>query len=467
MRLTFLGAAGEVTGSATLVETSEAVILVDFGMHQGSEEAERRNRSRVIRQRLRRAKLDAVVITHAHIDHVGRVPLLESWHIDAPIHATAPTIDLAGLLLRDSAAIQEEDARRASRDRERRGRAPVDPLYVADDVKAVLRRFVPHQYDTPVEIASGVTLRFLQAAHLLGSASVELRVRDRGQERVVVFSGDIGPGRVPGLRPPQPPAHADALVIEATYGDRDHRPYEETFEEFARVIDHALVDGGKILVPAFAVGRTHGVLMMLSALRREGRLPDIPVYVDSPMAIDAGELYRKWYEDLLTDEMLEQMLGGFRLIDLPRLTMVRTAEASRALNDLKGAAIIIAASGMCTGGRIMHHLKHQLWKPNTDLVIVGFQAKGSLGRRLVDGERVVRILGSTVNVQGKIHTINGLSAHAGRTELLAWASGLHDDRPRAFINHGEDGPRLALATALAESINCAWTMPTYMESCEV
>ncbi|MCA9286163.1 MAG: MBL fold metallo-hydrolase [Phycisphaerales bacterium] len=467
MKLTFLGAAGEVTGSATLVETSEATVLVDFGLHQGAADSDRRNRSTAIRQTLRRAKPDAIVVTHAHIDHVGRLPLLPSWGIKAPIHSTAPTVDLAGLLLRDSAHIQSEDARGETRRRQRGGRKAVEPLYTVADAEAVLEWFRPHECDTPVEIANGVTLRFLHSAHLLGAASVELRVIDRGVERRLVFSGDLGPGGVPFLKPPHRPEHADVLVIESTYGDRDHRPLEETVREFDRVIDHAMIDGGKILIPAFAVGRTQGVLVMLTALRRDGRLPDIPVYVDSPMAIEAGDLYRKWYEALFTDEMIERMKGGFRLIDLPQLHRVRTSDESRRLNDMKGAAIIIAASGMCSGGRILHHLKHNLWKANTDVVIVGYQAEGSLGRRLVNGARRVNVLGASVIVQAKIHTINGLSAHAGRTDLLAWAALLKGDRPRTFVNHGENGPRLALATGLAESIGCEWSLPGYRESFEL
>lgn len=458
MKLTFYGAAGEVTGSCYLLETDQARILIDFGMIQGGDDADHRNR---LPPPLDAPNLSAVVLTHAHLDHAGRLPMLEAAGFERSIYATPATIDLAGILLEDSVKIQAEDAEAARR----HGRQVRRPLYTPADVEGVLKRFRPLPYLREEQISPGVRLRFRDAGHILGSASVELLVREHGRTRVVVFSGDIGPRQMPLLHDPDPPERADVLVLESTYGDRDHRPPEATIEEFEQVLTEAARSGGKVLIPSFAVGRTQSIIYIMGQMRREGKLQTPTVFLDSPMAIGATELYRR-HRELFDDETWAIISSGDTPLNFEGLRYARTVEQSRRIDELD-SAVVIAASGMMQGGRIVHHLKHNLGRPRTHVVVVGYQAEGTLGRRLVDGARRVEVMGEPIAVQARLHTIGGLSAHAGRSGLVGWAGAIRQRPARLFLTHGEERPRRALQNAIREELGIEATLPSYGQSFEI
>ncbi len=463
MTLTFLGAAGEVTGSCYLIETRDARLLIDCGLHQGGPNAEARNWRPLP---FDPASLSAVLVTHAHIDHTGRLPLLAKHGFDGPIWSTLGTRDLANILLKDAAHLQEMDAERRCRHRARVGRQACAPLYTQSDAARSLAAFRLLPLGTPSEIAPGITARLVDAGHILGSASVELTVHDGARTRTVAFSGDLGPDGAPMLHDPTHLSRADLVVMESTYGDRDHRPLKETVAEFAAILREAIDARAKVLIPAFAIGRTQQLLYHLRELRESGALPAIPVYVDSPMAHDATELYER-HQKSFDDSSLRITARGHSPIDFPDLHFAETSEQSRALNDRRGPLIIIAASGMCTGGRIVHHLRHSLGRPETHVVIVGFQSEGSLGRRLVNREPRVRIMGEEIDVKARIHTLGGFSAHAGRSELIHWASHFKDGKPRFCLTHGEQAPRRALATALRDAFAFDIVLPEYHNSVEI
>ena len=476
IRLSFFGAAGEVTGSCYLIETDRARVLVDFGMHQGSREADERNHRF---PPIDAPRLDAVVLTHAHIDHVGRMPLLVQLRYPGLIFATPASCDLAALLLRDSAAIQEADAARDARRAYQRGEPEPKPLYSRDDAEQIIPRFEALPYDQPKEIAPGITIRFVDAGHIIGSASVEMRVESNGSApKTIFFSGDLGPLHTPLLRDytapfaPRrenaagPPIEPDVVIMESTYGDRDHQSLSSSVDEFASVVHQACDAEGKILVPAFAVGRTQQLVYHYGVLLRARRVPMMPVYVDSPMALAATNLYNR--NLALFDEDTAAIIASGNLpLMFPGLEFIHTSEESRRLNDDPHRAMIIAASGMCTGGRILHHLKHHLWRPQTHVIIAGYQAAGSLGRQLVDHARRVMIMGDPIAVRAKIHTIGGFSAHAGRTDLISWASGIKGKPVRLFLTHGESKPRLALRAALKESIGIEAACPEFHQVVEL
>jgi metallo-beta-lactamase family protein len=447
MEITVHGAAGdEVTGSAYLVRTSSATVLVDCGMFQGARRIENSNR---LPARGAFAALDAVVLTHAHLDHTGRLPLLTKLGYGGPIRATPATIGLTKLILRDSARLQEAEVDRADRARRQPGRAVAEPLYSIADVEAVERRLQPIGYDRPTEIAPGVVVRLVEAGHILGSASIEMTVTEDGRRKVVVFSGDLGPRGAPLHKDPSPFTAADMVFLESTYGDRDHPPLSGTIARAREIVSGAVAAKGKVLVPAFAIGRTQLLLYMLGAAFRRGTLPRFPVYVDSPMAIEATKIYSRHVE-LFDEEALALQRSGELRKSLRTVSYCSTAAQSRALNDAPGPCLIMAGAGMCTGGRILHHLLHGLAKESTTVMIVGFQSRGSLGRALVEGARSVSVLGRRVSVRAKVATVNGLSGHAGRTDLLDWFARMARSRPRVVLTHGEKEQRAALAREIAK-----------------
>lgn len=464
MRITLCGAAGEVTGSSYYVETARARVLVDFGMFQGSRMADARNRAL---PPVDFRRLDAVVLTHAHIDHTGRLPLLPKLGYAGPIYATPASLDFTRLLLEDAANIQIDDARRVGRGLQRAGREPmvrIEPLFTPDDVARLMGLFRAIPYERPTEIAPGISVRLFDAGHILGSASIEMTVTEGGTSKRVVFSGDIGHSGVPILRDPTPPPAADLVFLESTYGDRDHRGLPETIGEFETIVRESIWERQKILVPAFAVGRTQQILYYLGALYNSGRVPRAPIFVDSPMGIDATMIYGR-HRALYDDEATRLAANGS--LHLPEVVFTRTPEESKRINDFEGACIVIAGSGMCNAGRILHHFVHNLWKRYVSVVITGYQAEGTLGRRLVEGEEFVRIHAKRIVVRAKIRTLGGFSAHAGKGELLSWFAHAAGSKPRVVLTHGEDGPRAALRDAVRERHGIDSVLPKLFDVVEI
>jgi metallo-beta-lactamase family protein len=456
MKITLLGAAGsEVTGSCYLLETASAKVLIDCGMFQGSAASENRNRMPTAADV---ARLDAVVLTHAHLDHTGRLPLLAKLGYRQPIYCTRPTVDLAILVLQDSARLQLSDCQRQNRKRAAQGLAPIEPLYGPSDVTALLPLFRTFGYDEPTEVAKGFSVRAVDAGHMLGSASLEVTVSEEGRKRVVVFSGDLGPCGAPIHRDPTSFARADILVLESTYGDRDHKRLDETVMEARDAIREAIEAKAKILVPSFAIGRSQVLLYLLAGAFQRNLLPPIPIVLDSPMAIEATEIYVKHVE-LLDDEARAMWNSGELSANLRTFRTSVTAEDSRALKHCPGPLLLIAGAGMCTGGRILHHFRHNLANPHTLVLFVGFQAHGSLGEAIVQGKKEVRLFGEDIRMRAKVHTLGGLSGHAGRTDLLRWFDTIAPSRPRVLLTHGEDTARRALARAIAERYGIEAELP--------
>jgi metallo-beta-lactamase family protein len=456
MELTFLGAAGEVTGSSYLLKVGSSRVLVDCGMFQGPPEAARKNwRPLAFDPRT----LDAVVLTHAHIDHSGRLPILTNDGYRRRVYTTPPTVALCDILLKDAARLQAQEVERLNRHRERRhGKVGLMPLFDERDVGELLRRMSVVRYDQPVNIAPGVTIRFRDAGHILGSGMVEAVCQEGGRTITVVFSGDLGERGMPLMRDPQGPTKADVVIMESTYGDRDHKSLEVSKNELRDAINDAAGCRGMILIPAFAVGRTQTLIYELNELLHAGEIKPLPVFIDSPMGVAATRLYET-HRELFDEAALAYLSQGCNPLRFPTLKLVTSSDESRALNQVPGPAIIIAGAGMCNGGRIMHHLRHHLYKDTTHVIIPGFQAEGTLGRRLVNGEKIVRIFGEPVMVKAKVHTIGGLSAHAGQTTLLDWFAGVARSRPALYLTHGENGPRAALAAKVNERFGVKATLP--------
>ncbi len=444
MQLEFYGGAGEVTGSCHVLTVGGRRLLLDCGLIQGGEAPHERNRAPFP---FDAAQVDAVVLSHAHIDHCGRLPLLRRRGFRGPIYATPACRDLARILLADSANMQERDSERVNRRRKREGdRRAVAPLYTGDDALEVLHQFRAVRYGTPIELLPGVELTLRDAGHILGSTSVWLTLREGTLQRRVVFSGDVGQYDMPILRDPESGPAADFVLMESTYGDRLHRDRAATLDEFGGILRAARRDGGNVLIPAFAVGRSQEILYELGTHFEAWQLGEWQVFLDSPMAIEASEVY--WKHAELFDEEAQQWRarrGGMPA--LPNLKLCRTAEESMAINRLRNGAIVIAGSGMCTGGRIVHHLKHNLSRPECDVVFSGFQAQGTLGRSIVEGRDTVRIHGDTVKVAARIHTLGGFSAHGDRQDLLRWYGAI-PGRPPVWLVHGETTASQSLRDAL-------------------
>jgi metallo-beta-lactamase family protein len=465
MKITFLGAVGGVvTGSCSLVETNGARILVDFGQFQGGKKVEARNR---LGTPIRPAKIDAVLLTHGHLDHCGRLPLLVKGGFRGKIRATPATIEMAGLILRDAAKVQAHDTERENKKRARAGLPPVEPLFTSEDVEETMRLFRPVAYETPETVAPGIEAEYHEAGHMLGSASISLRIEDHGKVKTVVFSGDIGPRGLPILKDAECFEHADAVVMESTYGDRDHRSLSQTVEELRDILREATRTHGRVLVPAFAVGRTQQMIFHLMDLFAKGEVQPFPVIVDSPMASGANRIYERHPE--LFDEEARQAGSSSVHRDLLRRHVQETesADDSRALNDLAGPCLIMAGSGMANAGRILHHLRHGLWREDTHVLIVGYQAEGTLGRMLVDGRKEIRIFGETIAVKATIHTLNGFSAHAGQTDLLRWFDCMAAAKPALFLNHGEERQRNALKAAIEARHGIEAWLPDHGETVEL
>ncbi|MGE5469238.1 MAG: MBL fold metallo-hydrolase RNA specificity domain-containing protein [Bacteroidota bacterium] len=456
MRLGFLGAAGEVTGSCYLVESGETRFLVDCGMFQGGPEARLKNQ-RALAFGFDVRQIDFVLLTHAHIDHSGLLPRLSMLGYKGPVYATPATIDLLEVLLPDSAHIQEKEAEWQLRHRHRRGlaeRGIPAPLYSVIQAQAVLQQLRPVEYGASFRPVAGIEVRFRDAGHILGSALLEVTLSGEGRARRLVFSGDLGmPGR-PVLHDPEQPVEADVLLVESTYGDRLHRSLTETEDEIVDAFERTRAAHGNLIIPAFAVGRTQEMLYMLADLVRRKRLKPLKVYVDSPMATTATRITVA-HQELLDPETRELIAWQEVHPEKMKIEFIGDVDHSKALNEIRHGAVIVSASGMCEAGRIKYHLRENLPRSECSVLITGFQAAGTLGRRLVDGARLVHIFGEPVPVRARIYTVGGLSAHADQAGLLGWLGGFRKPPGHTFVVHGEAGAAAKFAAAIEEKL--AWS----------
>ena len=444
IELTFCGAAGEVTGSLYVIRTSKHTLLLECGLIQGGREAETRNREPFP---VPIDDVDAVVLSHAHIDHSGRVPLLARLGYDGPVYVQNATRALCEIMLPDSGYLHEKDAEWENKKRRRKGQPAIEPLYTLEDAQACLSLFQGSRYQEPREILPGVTVTFHDAGHILGSSIVQVHVADCGNEKSLVFSGDLGYRDAPVMDPPNRIRHADTVLMESTYGDRLHRPFADTMEELGAVFDVARANKGNIIIPAFTVGRTQDLLYLMAENFDAWRLDAWDIFLDSPMGIEATEAYSDY-----------RHLYGARLFgpdsnlhNLPNVYMTRSSKESMVINQIDAGAIIIAGSGMCTGGRVLHHLKNNIANPASHVVIVGYQAIGTLGRRIVDGAEEIRLWGKDYRVNATVHTIGGLSAHGDQQDLVDWYKGFAN-RPPLFLVHGEPHAQQALASRITRDL---------------
>ena len=434
MRLSFHGANRGVTGSCHLLELDGLKLLVDCGLFQGGHEIDEENAAEF---GFDPAEIDILLLTHAHLDHCGRIPLLVKRGFDGEIIATPATRELARVVLLDAAHLQEEEAERHARKAKRHGKKPLDPLYGELDALNAMDLFGRKaRYEQPLELATGVEATFYDAGHILGSASIRLSYRNGDDEKSIIFSGDIGSSDRPILRDPAPPPPAETVVMETTYGDRDHKPLAPSVQEMYDIINETMARGGNVIIPTFALERAQELLYHLREGVDEGIIPrTLPVFLDSPMAISATEIFRHHPEcyDADARAIFERGDDPFWL---PGVHFTRETADSMALNRLSGGAVIMAGSGMCTGGRVRHHLRHNLWRREASVIFVGWAAPGTFARRLIDGAERIRLFGDDIPVKAQLHTINGFSAHADRDELLAWHGAVKPER--TILVHGEE-----------------------------
>jgi len=435
MKLSFFGADQCVTGSCHCIEANGKKILIDCGLQQGRDEIDNAGFP------FAPGTVDYVLVTHAHIDHSGRIPMLIKQGFRGEILTTRLTGDLMKIMLLDSAHIQEQDAEWKSRKAERSGAAKVEPLYTVDDAQKVSEYLKTCEYGEHVAVCDGVSAEFVDAGHLLGSASIILTVTEGGETRKIVFSGDIGNVDQPIIRDPTPVAGADYVVMESTYGDRNHEEVWSYTDDLAKIIDDTMARGGNVVIPSFAVGRTQELLYFIREIKDQRLVksdPDFPVYIDSPLAREATEIFTGDLRGYLDADALELVADGTHMFNFSNLHMTSSMEESKALNADPTPKVIISASGMCDAGRIRHHLKHNLWRPESSIVFVGYQGEGTLGRHLLDGAQSVKMFGEEIAVKAQIVNYTGLSSHADRDHLIAWISHVKEPRPQhVFIVHGD------------------------------
>jgi len=461
MKIRMLGAARTVTGSCFQIEVGDHVFAVDCGMHQGGSEAEERNRAMDLYAPHR---WEFILLTHAHIDHSGLLPRVKKFGFKGPVYMTPPTRELVEIMLLDSAHIQEMESQWKNLRLKRRGvKAEVEPLYRLEDARGVFPLFQTVEYDQTFNPAAGISITYRDSGHILGSAFVEMEVKENGNPIKVVFSGDIGRPAQLIVRDPAPLTEADFLFMESTYGDRDHKNEADSLDELAQAVMYAFNNQEKVIIPAFAVERTQEIIYCLYLLSRENRLPaGMPIFVDSPLAIQATEVFRK-FRSYYDEEMTALIRKGEDPFRMPQLKFTLTTEESMAINSFAGPAIVISASGMADAGRIKHHLKHNLWKEGASIVFVGYQAQGTTGRRIVDGAQTVKIFGDEVAIRAKVFTINGFSAHAGQRQLISWLKTLKDKPRRIFLVHGEYEAQRILSELIEKELAYAVSIPAYRE----
>ncbi|HOJ76822.1 MAG TPA: MBL fold metallo-hydrolase [Bacillota bacterium] len=460
MQITFCGAAETVTGSCFLITTKQAKFIIDCGMFQGNKEIRHLNFQDFP---FNPTELDFVLLTHAHIDHSGLLPKLVQLGFANPIYATKATVELCKISLPDSGHIQQMEAEWRNRKRLRQGLEPEEPLYTVNDALVALRHFVSKDYHELFEPVPGIKVNFLDAGHILGSALIEIWVTEDGATTKLVFSGDLGQKNQPIIRDPSYVRDADYIIIESTYGNRLHEEHHNKVDLLKKIILDTISAGGNLIIPSFAIGRTQDLLYHIKNLLLAGQLPRIPVYIDSPMAVSVTEIYHD-HPGYYDDETLAMLRSGENPFEFSDLHFVKTAEDSKQLNQIAKGAIIISPSGMCEAGRILHHLKHNLWRSDSHILFVGYQAEGTLGRRLLEGAKVVKIMGEEVNVQAIIHSIDGFSAHADQNGLIDWLSGFEQRVKGIFIVHGERQSQQEFATLIRRKFGVDPVIPKLGES---
>lgn len=456
MKLTFLGATHEVTGSCTLLEACGKRILIDCGMEQGADTYENCDLP------VAPGQIDAILLTHAHMDHSGKLPAMVAQGYHGPIYATEATQRLCVIMLKDSAHIQEFEAEWRNRKAKRAGQPPYVPLYTMRDAERTLELFHPCAYGQTLELCEGIAVEFLDAGHLLGSSSIFVRVNEEGQERTILFSGDLGNKDRPLIRDPQMPPKADYVVIESTYGDRLHGERPDYVGQLTSILQDTFDQGGNVVIPSFAIGRTQELLYLLRTIKEQNLLrghSDFTVYVDSPLAVEATKIYSGGLMDYYDQETLDLLARGIDPICLPGLKLSLTAADSKLINEDRTPKVILSASGMCEAGRIRHHLKHNLWRGNSTVLFVGYQAEGTIGRKLIDGATSVRLFGEDIAVNARIATLSGISGHADRDMLLGWLEAMGAAPLRVFANHGDDEVCDTFAAAIRERLGFQATAP--------
>jgi len=461
IKLRFFGAAQNVTGSCYLIEANGTRILVDCGLYQ-ERDLKTRNWDPLP---VPADSLHAVLLTHAHLDHCGRIPKLVKEGFAGPVYATAATADIAKIIMLDSAHIQEEDIKHKLKRHEREGRTspfPYEPLYTSEDAQAATELLQGASYEQEVLVADGITATFFEAGHIFGSASIKLNITQGNESRTLLFSGDVGRWDVPIIRDPAVIGAADYVLVESTYGDRDHKPVDSIPDALANIVNQTVDRGGNIIIPSFAVERTQELLFHLSNLLNDKRIPHLPAYVDSPMAVRVTEVFKR-HPELFDDDANEMLQRGQHPCDFPGLEMSRTTDQSKAIKDVQTSAIIIAGSGMCTGGRIKHHLKNNITDAKNTILFVGYQAVGTLGRLILEGLDEIRILGEKFPVNAPIERIEGFSAHADRNELIRWLNGMGDAPKKVFVVHGETKAAHSFAEKISTEKGWPVHVPAYDE----
>ena len=456
MKISFLGAAHEVTGSCTVIYANGKTVMVDCGLEQGPDIYENCNLP------LAPSQIDCVLLTHAHIDHSGKIPALTAAGFRGNIYATAATQKLCQIMLMDSAHIQESEAKWRNRKAKRAGGELYEPMYTTEDAQKALKQFVGCSYNKVYEIAKGIKVSFIDAGHLLGSSSISLEITEGGTTETIVFSGDLGNHTRPIIRDACQPKRADYVVIESTYGNRTHGPRPDYISQLTKILQSTLDKGGNLVIPCFAIGRTQEMLYLLREIKEKGLIQghnDFPVYVDSPLAVEATEIYSSDLYDYFDTETLALLEKGINPIKFKGLTLSVTADDSVKINLDKTPKVILSASGMCEAGRIRHHLKHNLWRRESTVLFVGYQSVGTLGRMLIDGEPTVRLFGEEIKVNANICQLDGISGHADMNMLLNWIEGF-DQKPRTvFVNHGDDTVCDEFALLIKEKLGINATAP--------